>query len=149
MFWLLFGRINQSDKKEEEYQEELRKYNEEFSQKLDESINKNQDWLYPIMIAISLWGIEKSITLFKDTTIEKYSIFITSLFLIAILLIVFNFYLDIKARTRLLFAEDKEKAYDDYICRFKFIGWLFNWSFWIFFTSILLTYVLYVFSKIQ
>ncbi len=147
MFWFLFWKIDQS-KKQKGYDEEVRKYNEEYSKYLDESINKNQDWLYAIMTAISLWALEKSTDFFKDTVVEKYTILIMSLFLISILFIIFNFYLDIRARTMLMLADDKEKAYGEYICKFKFIGALFNFAFWIFFASILLTFTLYVYTKL-
>lgn len=134
--------------KEKEYEEELRKYNEEYSRYLDESINKNQDWLYAIMTAISLWAIEKSTDFFKDTVIQGYVPLIIALFLISILFILFNFYLDIRARTILMLASDKEKAYGEYICKFKFIGALFKLSFWTFLLSILLTFILYVYTKL-
>lgn len=87
-------------------------------------------------------------TLFQDTIFEKFALCITCLFVVVILSITANFYFDIRARTVLMLSKDKEADYPDYLCKYKFIRFLYECAFWTFFFTIIITFSLHAYIKL-
>lgn len=72
------------------------KESQEWKREMKDRVNKNQDWLYPILSAISLWWIGFISDFFDDVGCLRWiELIIVPWFVISLLCVVLNLFLDI------------------------------------------------------
>lgn len=138
--------------KNRKYKKDLEKYELEKKEQLEDfekRIDKNQDWFFPIISAVALWGIGFIDSFSKDKTqivislnVRHIGIIGITLFALSIFCILLHLYLDMKWST------EKIEGKNNDIERINRIKILIDFGFWFLAVAILLSIISYTYAQL-